>query len=187
MSYLWNYAGTDRHYHTFEHIGQMISDLHKYFPEYAEDQVLRDAIMYHDCIYKADSESGYNETQSFLAAVEELGISEHSGKYSEIKGLIMITHKHENPVTLKQKIMIDLDLAGLASDNYMRNSINVRKEYHMFSDELWLLGRQAFLNKFINRKIYQTELGCELWETRAKLNLADELVHIERKLFKTKG
>jgi predicted metal-dependent HD superfamily phosphohydrolase len=83
--------------------------------------------------------------------------------------------------------MIDLDLAGLASDNYVKNSVNIRKEYHMFSDELWLLGRQAFLNKFINRKIYQTELGCELWETRAKLNLADELVHIERKLFKTKG
>lgn len=182
MTYLANYAGPDRYYHTFEHIGQMIRDLNLYFPEYKDDQVLKDAIMYHDCIYKADAPSGKNEMDSFLAAVEELGIGFASGKYSELKGLIMATHKHENPVTLKQAIIIDLDLAGLASDNYVKNSVNIRKEYHIFSDELWLRGRKAFLDSFLGRKIYQTEIGQQ-WENRAKLNLADELVHVERKLF----
>ncbi|AOZ63718.1 hypothetical protein SEA_WEASELS2_133 [Rhodococcus phage Weasels2] len=186
MSYLANYAGSDRHYHTFEHIGKMISDLNKYFPEYKDDQVLKDAIMYHDCIYRADAPSGSNEMNSFNAAAEELKISPYSGKYAELKGLIMATHKHENPVTMKQAIIIDLDLAGLASDNYMQNSINVRKEYHIFSDLQWLRGRKAFLDSFMGRKIYQTETGQQ-WENRAKLNLADELVHVERKLFQLRA
>lgn len=172
---LLKYLDNDRHYHTFTHIGDMLSDLEDFFPEHRDNMVLKYAIAYHDCIYDATSKD--NEWDSGDAASKELYELLDSAHMVQVEELIMVTKDHVPNDDPLSKIIIDLDLSGLSSLLYKGNSDKIRKEYSMFTDREWREGRIAFLNKFLNRKVYQTEQFANL-EKLAKLNMERELDYL---------
>lgn len=180
MSILNNYLGRDRYYHNFDHIGDMISKLNVYFPYHSEDQALKYAILYHDVIYVAGSTM--NEFHSAEALARDLPKYELSQKnLQEAQRLIMQT-QHHKPVEgdILGQIIVDLDLAGLASNQYQLNSLNVRSEFGAFSDDVWRTGRKEWLTDFLSREtVYHTDLGKALWEDDARVNMQAELEYLE--------
>lgn len=178
MSVLLNYTKYGRYYHNFAHVGGMFMGLYTFFPEHDNNQALKYAIAYHDCIYEAGAQD--NEFRSAIAAGEEL---KAQGVYSdtirEAQRLIMLTQTHTTSDDDEVgKVIIDLDLAGLGSIErfYDRNTANVRKEYWLLSDEAWKAGRKQFIQSFLERdNIFLTEKGREMWQLQARVNMTREL------------
>lgn len=180
MTYLFNYLAPSRHYHSWRHIGQMLGDLDKHFPQHRENDVLKMAIVYHDVVYDATAKN--NEAMSARVAMRELSPYFEQDDLDEIHRLIMLTVDHSTTEADQLgKVIIDLDLARMGSeiDEYFENSLLIRREFGMFTDEQWCFGRRAFINKMLDKEyIFQTDYGRVLWETTARLNLCGELLHL---------
>lgn len=179
MSALHLYLDNSRSYHDFTHIGNMFEDLRNYFPEYNKNMVLKFAILYHDCFYVANY--GDNEFNSAHLAVKEGGEEFTEDEQKEIHRLIMLTKEHKTDKDdLIGQVMIDLDLARLASDGYKTNSELIRKEFASASDEDWRNGRIAWLESFLSREtIFQSWEGTLLWEYDARKNMNKELDYLK--------
>lgn len=177
MTVLLNYSNPDRHYHNFQHIHDMLSSLDVLFSHRLNDselRVLEKAIAYHDTIYVAGSAA--NEHLSAQKAHEELKGTMSDYNLMEVVRLILLTKHHVTvPEDIRGSIMIDLDLKGLAGDQYNANKLNVRKEYSAFSESSWKEGRLKFIESFLNRPwIYYTDWGRDNWEKPARENLVRE-------------
>lgn len=182
---LANYANPDRFYHNFKHIGLMIDGLEKHYYSQKDSYsyvTLKQAILYHDVIYNAKFND--NEELSAEVAVSELYDSYPTQFINEVSRLILVT-KHHQPARsdISGQIITDLDLAGLASPNYIRHSQQIRKEYSFATDEQWYFGRKVFLDSFLGRpNIFHTETGLLRWEDDARRNMILELNYIEAKI-----
>lgn len=184
MSALLKYLGNDRHYHTFAHIGYMIENLQLTFPEYQYDRTLKAAIAYHDCVYLINQRTGDSENASAVAAIKELGDAGYTiAELREVARLILLTINHYAAYDdVPGQILIDLDLAGLASPMYWQNKDWIRQEFRSASEEQWVDGRIKFLESFLGRDyIYQTSRAIELWEDKARANMILELEALQRK------
>lgn len=190
MSALANYADGNRFYHNFKHIGLMIDGLERHYflsKESYTYMTLKYAILYHDVIYNANYND--NEFLSAKAALDDLCDEYNLEFIQEVQRLIMIT-KHHQPEADDDAgcIITDLDLAGLASHNYIRHSQQIRKEYAFATDVQWYYGRKSFLDNFLARPtIYHTEVGFLRWEADARRNMQLELNYIEAKIAALKG
>ena len=191
MSALTKYMDEGRHYHSFVHIGKMFADLYMHFHEYQDNVALKFAVAYHDVIYDAGSLD--NEFWSAeVAATEMMYRRQYSDEIiQETKRLIMLTKGHQTTSDDEVgKVMIDLDLAGLASNRlqYMKNSDLVKLEYSGISQDQWLQGRKAFLESFLARNfIYQTDQARREWEDHARDNMQYELDYVNRKLIESEA
>lgn len=143
-------------------------------------KTLRAAILYHDVEYSPGAWD--NEYRSAIVAARECGLQ--GWQNNEVQRLIMLTKDHlTNDEDSLGKIIIDLDLAGLASDEYESNSKKIRREFYKLSDEEWRAGRVAWLEKFLARPtIYLTDYGKENWETDARFNMVLELNYLKEKI-----
>lgn len=178
MTALHEYLNNDRHYHTFEHVGKMFEDLRLYFPEYQQETALKYAILYHDCIYTPGSL--YNESESARRAYAETEHLEESIR-NKVNSLIRLTEDHEcHDDDELGKVLIDLDLCRLASNDYQMNSILIRKELFIAKDEEWRSGRIKWLNSFLARdSIYLTSLSKSKFEALARNNMENELQYLK--------
>ena len=182
---LANYAKPDRYYHNFKHIGLMLDGLDRHYYSQKDSlsyQQLKQAIIYHDVVY--DARYHDNEELSAYSALLELRNDYTEGFVDEVSRLILIT-KHHQPRRddTTGQIITDLDLAGLASPNYIRHSQQIRKEYSFATDEQWYFGRKVFLDSFLGRSnIFHTETGLLRWEDDARRNMSLELNYIEAKI-----
>ncbi len=178
MTQLTHYTDTDRHYHNFTHISHMLEGLRKYFPKY-DGVLLRHAILYHDVIYIPGSPD--NEKASAEVAISELKDKLTDFALNEIYRLIMLTKNHVTYMEVDGpgRVMIDLDLAGLAGSNYQQNSIDIRKEFWQATDGQWRAGRVSWLESFLSRdQIYFTNYGKNNWEEPARFNMQAELDYL---------
>lgn len=181
MHSLLNYADYTRSYHNLLHIGYMLENLDRNFKDVYREEAfqLRLAIVYHDVVY--DPKRRDNEFQSALAAREELplvyeGISEET--LDEVSRLIMLTKYHlsAGPDDTLGNIIIDLDLAGMATSQYDSNTERIRQEFDFLSDEEWRKSRVKFLKTYLKRdQIFYTEYGQRNWENPARHNMTWEL------------
>jgi predicted metal-dependent HD superfamily phosphohydrolase len=179
---LLKYLDNDRHYHTFAHIGYMMENLQLTFPEHQYDRVLKAAIAYHDCVYLINQPVGTSENVSAKAAERELADANWGTiERREVARLIRLTiNHHAAEDDLTGKILIDLDLAGLASDMYWTNKDWIRQEFKSASDEQWREGRIKFLESFLSRDyIYQTSRAIRRWESLARENMTMELEDLQ--------
>lgn len=178
MTKLLQYLGDDRHYHTFVHIGYMLENLQKTFPEFYYDKLLKLAIAYHDCEYFIGRKTGLSEEESAKAATQELeALGYEKYERDDVERLILLTIGHQTDRSdIRGSILIDLDLAGLASPMYWQNKDWIRKEFKYVTDDQWRDGRIKFLESFLNREyIYQSDKGIKLWESKARDNMIREL------------
>lgn len=187
MSSLHQYNDWYRHYHNFTHIGEMMSILNEIFIDDVYKagnsegfNVLKAAILYHDVEYIPGAWD--NEYRSAIIASQECGLPEWETR--EVERLILLTKDHvtHDKDTLG-KVIIDADLAGLASGQYEANSKKLRREFYSFSDQEWQNGRVAWLEKFLARPtIYLTDYGKKNWEVSARFNMVLELNYLKGKI-----
>lgn len=173
------YSHSSRHYHTLEHVENMLKLAQQYQGKLHSKESVYFATWFHDAVQCLRLD---NETASALLATKILKALKAPGKIvDQVNHLILATKKHatNNKKTEKHdtSLFIDLDLAILGADQatYSRYMKNCRKEYRI-PQWLYVKGRSKFLKSFLNRPyIFQTPQFREKFELSAKNNLTAEL------------
>jgi predicted metal-dependent HD superfamily phosphohydrolase len=153
------YGEPQRHYHTLEHIGEVLERVHGTEVELAA--------WFHDIIY--DTTAPDSEAQSAVYAGDVLRrLGAPPEVISEVQRLIELTAGHvatDDDVTGQQLIAADLAILSSDRDRYERYARDVRAEYAHVDDATWRAGRTALLKSLL----------ATTPDQRARSNLAREL------------
>jgi predicted metal-dependent HD superfamily phosphohydrolase len=162
------YGEPHRHYHTLEHIGEMLALL-----SHANETVLA-AVWFHDAVYDGN-ENEERSAELARAALRELRFPQPA--IDDAAALILATKSHQH-VAPEYRAFLDADLAILGSDRdrYRRYVAQVRAEYAHIPEPLFRGGRAAILDGFLARpRIYETDEFHARFEQQARENIAWEL------------
>ncbi len=179
------YAHPVRAYHNLGHIEQLL----RVFDEVrglAEDRdCLEFAIWLHDCVYFAERPD--NEERSADAASMIAGLLGCSAEFTgRVRSLIAVTRHSVPPARGDWSLIADVDLSILAApwegpggyDEYRKA---IRGEFAFASDEQYVDGRSAFLNRMLDReRLFHTALFRKEREGRARENMERELEELGR-------
>ncbi len=175
------YAEKHRHYHTQQHIDHCLSelDLYRHLANSPEEVEL--ALWFHDAIYEPYSSD--NEANSANLACDFL--ERHSipaERIERIRELILATRHQALPMDSDSRLLIDVDLAILGSDQqlYAQFETNVRREYKWVPRIVYRRTRAKILQSFLDRpSIYSTKPFIERYEDNAHLNLSNAIVTLK--------
>jgi predicted metal-dependent HD superfamily phosphohydrolase len=137
---LARYGEAHRHYHTAEHLAEVLTLLAGAPPE------VELAAWFHDAVYDARAMPGVNERASAELAVAVLSA------IGEVARLIDLTAGHvAAPGDVHGRALVDADLWILRSpaSRYRRYAADVRLEYAFLSDAEWRDGRSRVLGRFL--------------------------------------
>ena len=176
ISKLWSeiekaHTTPTRHYHTFKHLEQIYRALPTLTILYEF------AIFYHDIVYDVSSKD--NEEQSALLCEKRLKYLGVSSEFrNQVTQLIRETKTHVAS-SKTNALFLDADLAILGSTwkSYKKYFQNVRKEYTVYSDDIYNVGRKKVLKQFLKKKrIYINDYFYERYEEQARKNIEQELL-----------
>lgn len=174
------YSSPDRHYHTLDHVQDVLQVAFRLATLTDAPGPLHLAIWFHDAVY--DSRALDNEARSAELAASLLGpIGVPASVLERLSRLIMATAHLNDPlfhVDREMSILLDADLAilGASSQRYQQYVEGIRKEYAWVPDDEYRIARGNVLVQFLNRpRIYRTELMIHEYEAQARSNMMNEL------------
>ena len=191
---LKEYRQKHRHYHNYAHICHVLDTIHDHSDKFSNIQAAELAANFHDVVYEVGDKYDYNEQRSCIVFLEKIEEDNPNIKYDRNDhdfmtvelALIMIgcTHGHTldrirnyEQLTPEQiediKMFLDADIKILAEseDKVLQFESDIRKEFSIYSDVDYTLGRIKVLESFLNRRqIYLSEIG-KPWEQKARKNL----------------
>lgn len=176
------YGEPHRHYHTLDHIADLLELLDRHGVDAQDRDALTLAILYHDIVY--DPRRPDNEPASARLASERLTSVGFAQELVDKVARYILATRHDQPVATADAdlaLLLDLDLAILAAapDRYRAYARAVRQEYAFVPDELYRPGRRRVLQGFLARgRIYITDRLQRLWEDPARANLAAEIAEL---------
>lgn len=168
------YSEPHRHYHTLEHVGEVLRVVGRLKGEPA---VLL-AVWYHDAVY--DSKAKDNEEKSAELAERELATLGFTEEVTKHVGDLVRSTAHFDATSFTGPdfdILHDADLAilGASETRYARYAADVRKEYDWVSEADYRAGRRKVLDSFLSReRIYRTEVMFVEGEEAARRNMQAE-------------
>jgi len=175
------YSLPDRYYHNLTHLEHLIRELEPCKPLIDDCDTLLYAIFYHDLIYAVQRQD--NEEQSALLAVNRLAALGFDATRAErCRQHILATKAHRAGADPDTLLFADADLSILGQpaatyDCYYRQ---IRQEYIVYPDVLYIPGRIKVLNHFLGMShIYKTPHFHTLYEQQARLNLERELALLQ--------
>jgi len=166
-----------REYHTMRHLAEMFMLAHLRGLRLSDEQIY--AICLHDVVYRvpADKKES-NEVASAKLAREWMSKDFRKGFVERVCQIILDTEK-ELPTIPDSKLVIDLDLAGLAL-NYWQNRILIRQEFSCVDDDAFYAGRFKWIQSMLARdSIFVSGRFSDL-ERAAVENLKAELQMLEK-------
>jgi predicted metal-dependent HD superfamily phosphohydrolase len=173
------YREPHRHYHTLDHIADLLMLLDRHIEPGVDREALTLAILFHDIAY--DPTRHDNEEASAKLATERLTTLGFPVELvTKVDRCIMTTRHGVDAAAVKDAdlaLLLDLDLSILAGppEVYRTYALAVRREYAHVPDALYGPGRRRVLEGFLAREhIYLTRRLRTLWEERARANLAAE-------------
>lgn len=158
-----------RHYHDVRHLAQVLTALGALA---CSDPRVILAAWFHDAVY--DGVAGQDEEASARLAEEMLaGFADTE----TIGRLIRMTATHSPTDDLEAALSdADLSILGQIPGRYHVYVRDVRLDYAHVPDDAWRIGRAEVLRQFLAKDpIFHTELGRDLWEPQARVNLTAEL------------
>lgn len=171
------YAQPHRHYHTAQHLAEMVSRFLE--PENAPHtsaEVLL-AIFFHDAIYEPQRHD--NETRSADLAFELLAAAGADPVAAQkVAHLVRMTAHSVQPQTPAECFLVDLDLAilGAPAARFEQYEQQVRQEYAFVPAEIFTSKRREILRGFLERPVlYWTATVGEKLEAAARHNLTQAL------------
>ena len=176
------YAQPHRHYHTAEHVHQVLAVIDELGSAPADELPLKLAAWFHDAIY-APGRDDNEERSAFLAkdALEMVGESPELG--DEVARLVRLTARH-NPKRgdWTGAVLCDADLRilGSTSNDYASYAAAIREEYALVPDDIFRPSRARILRQFLARAtVFHTPVGQKRWENAARVNISREIDHLE--------
>lgn len=179
---LWNeiekaYSASKRKYHTRSHLEHVLAQLTLVKDNIQDWNTLLFTLFYHDVVYKASRSD--NEEQSAAVAekrMKQLAVSDE--KIQKCKNQILATKSHVEQTDADTNYFTDADLSILGQewDIYAEYCKQVRKEYALYPDFLYIPGRKKVLTHFLNmERIFKTDYFFKAFEEKAQNNLTAEL------------
>lgn len=176
-----HYSDTSRFYHTFNHLQHFYGELSRIFDRLEDPDAVMFALFYHDLVYHVTR--GDNEEQSAAIARERLHeLCVDPQCIARCTDHILATKSH-NASEGDAAFFTDADLAILGSDSsaYLRYAENVRKEFAVYPDPIFKLGRSGVLQSFLKKdRIFKTEHFFRLYEDQARKNIAREISELRK-------
>jgi predicted metal-dependent HD superfamily phosphohydrolase len=172
-----NYSAKKRHYHTLQHLDNLLSQLTSIKKEIKNWETILFTLYYHDIIYNA-AKSDNEEKSAELAERRMKEISISSGIIKECKKQILATKSHHKSIDSDTNYFTDADLSVLGQnwETYSLYYKNVRNEYAIYPGFIYNPGRKKVLHHFLSMdRIFKTEIFYAKFETQAKQNLQREL------------
>ncbi len=174
------YQAPERRYHTFEHVGEVLTLINIILDGAPVPPALTLAAWLHDLVY--DTTRTDSETESVRWAGEllpPLGFGDEV--VVETCGMIAMTISHQPPDDdHNAQVLCDADLAILGSPprRYERYAADVRWEYANVSEAAWREGRRHVLESLLARPRLYHDVSMRGWETRARRNIGSELAAV---------
>jgi len=172
-----NYSSKKRHYHTLEHLNNLLYQLTAVKSEIKNWETILFTLFYHDIIYnslKSDNE----EKSAELAEKRMKQISVSNDKTELCKKQILATKSHIKSTDSDTNYFTDADLSVLGQnwETYLLYCKNVRKEYSIYPALVYNPGRKKVLNHFLSMdRIFKTDFFYNKFEVQAKQNLQQEI------------
>ncbi len=172
-----NYSRENRHYHTLEHLENLLIQLTKVKAEIKNWDTILFTLYYHDIIY--DSLKSDNEEKSAQLAEKRMNqISVDKNSIELCVNQILATKSHLASSNRDINFFIDADLSILGQPwaTYLVYCKNIRQEYSSYPDLVYNPGRKKVLNHFLHmERIFKTDIFHLQYENQAKLNLRLEI------------
>lgn len=171
------YSEPKRHYHTIDHLKNMLRDLNEVKDKIEDWDTILFAVFYHDIIYKAYSSS--NESDSAKLVMERLSdLGYPAPKIAKCANMILATKQHTLSDDNDTNYLLDADLAifGQPTEEYQKYSEQIREEYTLYADFMYKSGRKKALQNFLQMEaIFKTDHFYKKYETQARMNISIEL------------
>ncbi len=171
------YSEPHRRYHSLDHIVEMLDCLEESRRFAASPDTVALAIWYHDVIYEPDAPPAWNEEAS-----ADLLAAHYSGAESAAAQAIIRHSAHHGPSKDRDtQLFCDIDLyrLGVAYEDFLGHSRDVRAEYGHVSDADWARGRGEFFRGLLARApLYQTTFWRDRLEAQARDNIARTIANL---------
>jgi predicted metal-dependent HD superfamily phosphohydrolase len=182
INVLWNeieknYSSKKRHYHTLQHLENLLVRLTEIKEELKNWDVILFSLYYHDIVYnslKSDNE----EKSAELAEkrMKQISVSKESIELCEKQILATKLHVKSDDIDTNYFTDADLSILGQTWEIYSLYYKNVRKEYSFYPDFIYNPGRKKVINHFLKMdRIFKTDFFYNKFEISAKKNLQKEL------------
>ncbi len=176
------YNEPHRHYHSMQHIDHCIEMLDDCRALLRQPDLVELAIWFHDAIFVPGNAD--NEARSAVL-YQELAQNAHPDEYRKrIPRMIMATLHDGNALEDDDThYLVDIDLSsfGLPWEDFLRDSLNLRRENQKTEDEDYYRGQFGFQRALLAREqFFRTEFFRQRFESRARDNLARYFEHLEQ-------
>jgi predicted metal-dependent HD superfamily phosphohydrolase len=171
------YTHKSRHYHTLEHLENLLGELLEIKPLFGDWQAALFTLFYHDAVYNPLKKNN-EEKSAELAEKRMMALNIPPAITAKTKAQILATKSHESSSDADTNFFTDADLSILGCEwaTYAQYCQQVRQEYAVFPDLLYKPGRKKVLQHFLAmERIYKTAHFYEKYEAVARENLAREL------------
>ena len=190
----WELAGRDllarwneahRRYHDERHLEDVLLSLNQLATrgEHIDAATLL-AAWFHDAIYAGAP--GEDERGSADLASRTLRMLGFDGTVTHRVGELIVATTPtiqitEPPPALAHLLDADLAIFASSETRYAQYREAVRQEYAHVPDDAFREGRATILRTYLEQpRIYRTDAARDLWETRARANLAREIETLSR-------
>lgn len=173
-----SYSKPSRHYHNLDHLEHMHSELVHVQTEINDWDTILFALFYHDIVYKPTSNRN-EEKSAELAEARLIQLSFPPSQIEKCKQTILATKIHVESTDMDINYFTDADLCILGQnwETYSAYVQKIRKEYSIYPDFIYKLGRKKVLSSFLGMKrIFKTAFFFDRFEEKSKENLKRELV-----------
>ncbi len=171
------YTHSNRYYHTLQHLENLWQQLLPIQNHIENWDAMVFSVFYHDLVYRTTQRD--NEQQSSILASQrmaQLGVPHHIITKTQSQIIATQHHQRSNDTDTNYFTDADLSILGQNWNVYSEYLQNVRKEYYLYPDFVYSIGRKKVLRLFLDLpKIYKTPHFFELYETQARHNLQQEL------------
>ncbi len=184
------YATEGRYWHTWRHIQEMLKLYAKFFDEIENKEAVYLAILFHDVVYNVVKQEVSNEKLSAMGMKDYLRENEYE-YYKESKyqidlafSFIVETEHHDlskvnkNSYTIGElndlKLFFDFDISIFKAnkkEDILFFEESIRKEYQIYSDDVYNQGRKAVMQGFLNQKTIFNSYQFKEFEKQAKENI----------------
>ncbi|MFY0672783.1 MAG: hypothetical protein JXQ87_05240 [Bacteroidia bacterium] len=171
------HSAKNRHYHNLKHLAYMLNLALEFKDKLQDFDAVLFSIFYHDFVYNVKRQD--NEQKSAEVARDRLfQLNVPKDKIKTCQNQIAATKAHELSAHDDTNYLLDIDLAilGDSEENYKGYVSKVRKEYSIYPDFMYKMGRKKVLKHFLEMdRIFKTQEFHESHERLAKKNLSSEL------------
>lgn len=170
-----------RSYHDLSHLLRVLESIDVLVGDQRRPE-LTAAAWFHDAVHRG--EAGTDEQQSADLARNRLAMAGWDrAQCQRVAQLILVTVDHvPDQDDQEAHILVDADLSILGADRqeYHRYTRDVRDEYRHVPDHVFAPARAQVLTRLLAKpQLFHTPRGRNLWEARARSNVAREISALE--------